>query len=180
MIDPSGRFVVPAGVETEVIVDVARVLVAVAFFKVCIECSTAFTFPPFNVADAALAIWLLVMVAGFFNVDWITNLLDSDDSFGVVDLVRCAAFLCKRIDGECDVLHVRLSSSLLVAILTAPVFSKFNKSCPFCKMIWPFSVRAPRIKIMLLGWCDCFCIKLNWELKNGQLLQLLQLFKLIC
>lgn len=92
------------------------------------------------------------MVAEFFNVDWITYLFDSCVSFGVVDiLVSDAAFLCKRIDGEFDVLHVRLSSSLLAATLTAPLFNKLNKSCPFCKMICPFSVRAPRIKIMLLG-----------------------------
>lgn len=123
MIDPSGMLVVPAVVAMEVNVDVANVLDVVAFFNVCVVCSTALLLIPFpfNVAASAL-----VMVVGFFKGDWITNLFDSVDNFGVVD-----AFLCRRIDCEFD---VRLSSSLL-AILTAPLFNKLNKSCPFCKMI---------------------------------------------
>lgn len=75
------------------------------------------------------------MLAVFFKVDWITNLFDSVDKFGVVDATLVSdAFLCRRIDGEFDVLHVRLSSSLL-PILTTPLFNKLNKSCPFCKII---------------------------------------------
>lgn len=144
-------------------IDPSEMLVVPDVFDVWIECRTALPFPPFKVAAvAASAIWLAVMVVEFFNVDWITNLFDSCVSFGVVDiLVSDAAFLCKRIDGEFDVLLVRLSSSLLAATLTAPLFNKLNKSCPFCKMICPFSVRAPRIKIMLLGWCDCYVEKIN-------------------
>lgn len=115
MIDPSGMLVVPPVVATDVNVDVANAFDVVALFNVCVECSVA--------ASA---------MVGFFIADWITNLFDSVDNFGVA--VAVDAFLCKRIDGVFDVLHVRLLSSLL-AILTAPLFNKLNKSCPFCKMI---------------------------------------------
>lgn len=181
MIDPSGMLlpvlaaVVTVATLLVVNVDVANVFDVVAFFNACVECSSA-AVPlivfPFNVCISPAHTWLLVvvlvvMLAVFFNVDWITNLFDSVDKFGVVAAATLVsdAFLCSRIDGEFDVLHVRLSSSLL-AMLTAPLFNKLNKSCPFCKIIWPFSVRAPRIKIILLGWCDCYSWKLNLKKKT--------------
>lgn len=157
MIDPSGMLVAPPAV---VNVDVANVLDADAFFNPCVDCSTdAVLFNPLPFNTDVSAIWLFVMVVAVFKDDWIINLFDSVDNFGAVDATLVNfAFLCSRIEGAFDVWHVRLSSSLL-AILTVPLFNKLSKSCPFCRIIWPFSVRAPRIKMMLLGWCDCCCWK---------------------
>lgn len=157
IIEPSGMVVaVAVAVEWLLAVDTTDVNVvaeaafdAVAFFNVCVECSNValVLIPlPFNV-DASM-IWL---VFGFFSADWITNLFVSVDNFDVVDTV----FLCNKIDGEFDVLHVIFSSSLLL-MLTAPLFNKLNKSWPFCRIICPFSVRAPRIKIILLAGCCCY------------------------
>lgn len=171
MIDPSGNVVAVVAPVTVVVpaTDVRTVADAfdvVAFFKACDECNSVLAFMPFplNVEfnEFASMIWLFVILA-FFNADWITNLLVSFDVcfwVGAIVFANDVFVRCNRIDGELDVMHVVLSSSpllLLLLILTAPLFNKLNKSWPFCRIIWPFSVRAPRIRIILLGcwWCCC-------------------------
>lgn len=82
--------------------------------------------------------------------------------FGVVTSVLATVVLilelCKKIDDVDDdaadeVAVTGLSSSFGLLILTAPLLSRLSSSWPFCKIIWPFSVRAPRIKIILLACC---------------------------
>lgn len=99
-----------------------------------------------------------------FNVDCITYLLLSFDVlcfgaviavFAVVALMRG---LCRKMDEAADVDCLSSSLQPLVLMLTAPLFNRLSSSWPFCRMICPFSVRAPRIKIILLDccWC-CWC-----------------------
>lgn len=160
IIDPSGMVAVVAVEATEVNV-VADAFDVVIVFKACDECNRV-PLMPFPPSALVSMIWL-----AFFNADWITNLLDSVDRHCLdigATVVASDVFLCKRIDGAFDVLHVILSSSPPPLMLTAPLFNKLNKSCPFCRIIWPFSVRAPRINIILLGWCCC-CF--NERIING-------------
>lgn len=167
----------PSGMPAVLAVDVSAVVVVLVVFNACVVCNSVVVLPPpppppplifvpFPLNVFASMIWLLVT---FFNADCSTNLLASFDvCFDVVgdavvavattELANVVFRWCKRIDGAVDVLHVvLLSSSAELLIETAPLFNKLNNSWPFCSIIWPFSVRAPRIRIILLGWCCCWC-----------------------
>lgn len=176
IIEPSGivvAVVVVVAVDAILFIDAtvpdAFDVVAIFFFKACVECNRTVAgfvvdvwfLTPFPLNVFASIIWFVVRLAFFKVADWITYfwLVDSFViCFGVVvtvfdTVVVLIREFCNRIDGDdVGVPPVVLISSLLL-ILTAPLFSKLSNSWPFCKIIWPFSVRAPRINIMLLGCC---------------------------
>lgn len=163
MIEPSGMVAVWPVDATDVNVVVA--FDVVTFFKADdVVCNwSVLPLIPFPLNEFVSMIWLVVMLA-FFNADCSTNLPVSVVvvCFDVANVLAndVVVFLCNKIDGDVvDVLHVVLSSSAtLLLMLTAPLFNKLNNSWPFCKIIWPFSVRAPRINIILLaGCCCCWC-----------------------
>lgn len=155
IMEPSGKAELLSAEAAEVNVVTFDV---VDFLNTGADCNRVVPLIPFPFNAFASTIWLLAL----FSADWITNLFDSFSvCLAVLQIEVVNEVFCKRSDDELAVLHIVLSSSLVLLKLTAPLFNRLNNSWPFCKIIWPFSVRAPRIKIMLLDWCCCGYGRIN-------------------
>lgn len=101
--------------------------------------------------DVAVLISTIWWAVAFDRIGDCTKILCPDPMASFADLVTVDVVVVVVLKPECGGNWMIFSSSQL--ILTVPVpFNKFSNSWLFCKMIWPFSVRAPRIRMILLCW----------------------------
>lgn len=142
-IEPSGMFAVVAEPDvTPLEIDAVDTTVAVVDFLIVDGWNiTAFEVDAFDVA-----------VADDIDLigDWIKMRPFASPIFVVfircVVWSWCCCWCCWTI--------IDLSSSLAIKLPPLVPFNRFNNSWLFCSIIWPFSVRAPRIKMMF----PCCCI----------------------